>query len=139
MKLSWNRYVDRFHALSQRERLLTLLAVLATILLLGYMAVIEPQLSRQKMARQMLAQQQTDLTSVRAQLAGAQARAQDPDADNRASLQRARQQAIALDQRLKAIERNLMPPDKVAGLLDAFLQRDRRLQLVSLRNLPAVD
>ena len=60
----------------------------------------------------------------------------DPDAANRATLARIRAEIGQLDGRLKGFEQTLVPPDKVAALLEEMLRRNRNLKLIALRTLP---
>lgn len=137
MKEVWSRYAARFDALSRRERGLIGLAVLAFILLVGYVLLIEPSLSRQRSLRQQLQQQSADLHGLREQVKAMQAKLTDPDAGNRASLERVRRAVGEADERLKSLQSSLVAPEQMAGLLDEILRRNRRLQLVALRSLPA--
>jgi MSHA biogenesis protein MshJ len=60
-----------------------------------------------------------------------------PDAVKRAYRDALRKQVAEIGENMKALQKTLVPPDQMAKLLEGMLSRDRGLQLVSLRKLPA--
>ena len=137
MKKLWAKQAARFEALNLRERFFIALTVIAAVLVFSYVGLIEPQLTQQKIAERQIAQQTTELADLQQKVATTQSGAKSQDAANFANLQKAREQIGQSNDRLTVITQTLVPPDKVAGLLDEMLKRNRRLQLISLRNLPA--
>ena len=136
MKAWWQRYLAWFAARQPRERIIVAAAAVGGILFIGYSYAIEPAL---------LASRRAERTAVEARAATAQAIAAaaalakqnvDPDAPLRAELERTRTQLAEQSRRFEAVDRSLVPPDKVPALLESLLARSRTLQLVSLRTLP---
>lgn len=136
MKELWGKYASRFDGLGFRERALVVAAALMGILLLGHVLFVEPQLARQAFLSKQLAKQQNDLKQIQEQMRLAESRLRDPDADNRDALERLRANLSELEGRLRDFEKILVPPDKVAVLLEELLSRNRGVKLVSLRTLP---
>ena len=62
----------------------------------------------------------------------------DPDAENKQKLLRAQQTLKSIDDSLQDLQKNLVRPEKMAGLLDGILRRNHSLQLVSLKSQPVV-
>jgi MSHA biogenesis protein MshJ len=66
-----------------------------------------------------------------------EARKIDPDAANRAKLESLRLQLVQLKALLQVKQQQLITPDKIPGMLEEMLSRNRQLQLMSLQSLPA--
>ncbi len=136
MKKLWKKYADKFDAMSHRERLLIAVAMLVVLLLGGETVFIEPQLVKQKNAERQIQQQTTELRMAQEQLAVLEPRLKNPDAANRAALERAHAEMAAIDTRLKGMEQTLVAPSQMASLLEDMLKHNQGLRLVSLRTLP---
>lgn len=136
MKAQWERLCARFDALLFRERALVALALVGGIVFLGHVFFVEPQLLRAEQQRKRMAAQQAELAQLQAQVTSMEGMQRDPDAANRAALERMRADIGQLDGRLKGFEQTLVPPDRVAALLEDMLKRNRNLRLVALRTLP---
>ncbi|MEW5888819.1 MAG: type II secretion system protein GspM [Pseudomonadota bacterium] len=137
MKQLWQRHADRYDALTRRERLMVLVAVLAVIVVTAYVIALEPAVARQRAARRLLDQHQAELRNLREQLRTTQAQVKDPDAANRRQLEMIRHRMAEIDERLRRMESTLVSPERMAALLEEVLRRNRNLELISLRNLPA--
>src|SRR5581483_278972 len=61
----------------------------------------------------------------------------DPDAANRARMEALKAQIRSADEALQALQRDLVPADRMNALLQEMLARDTRLTLLSLRTLAA--
>jgi len=138
MKLDWETLVNKINDMSLRTRgLIFAMAVTILIVLISTM-FLEPQLAKQKALSQKTVQQQSEIKSIQAQLqAMADARKTDPDTANRAKLESLRLQLVQIKALLQVKQQQLIPPDKIAGLLEEMLSRNRQLQLISLQSLPA--
>jgi len=137
MKQLWKKYAAKFDAMSQRERLLIAMAILAVLLLGGETAFVEPLWVKQKSARHQIEQQTAELRTVQEQLAVLEPRLKNPDAANHAALERVRADMAVIDGRLKGMEQTLVAPSQMAVLLEDMLKHNQSLRLVSLRTLPA--
>lgn len=60
----------------------------------------------------------------------------DPDAVKRSYRDALRKQLAEIDQSMQGLQRGLVPPERMAKLLEDMLSRSGGLQLVSLRTLP---
>jgi MSHA biogenesis protein MshJ len=138
MKLDWKTLSDKIDGMSPRQRGLIFAVAASIVLALVSSLLIEPQLAKQKVLSRKTEQQQSEIKSIQAQLqAMAEVRKTDPDAANRAELESLRLQLVQLKASLQVKQQHLIPPDKIAGLLEEILSRNRQLQLISLRSLPA--
>lgn len=138
MKLDWKTLSDKIDGMSLRQRGLIFAVAASIVVALVSSLLIEPQLAKQKVLSRKTVQQQSEIKSIQAQLqAMAEARKTDPDAANRAKLESLRLQLVQIKASLQVRQQHLIPPDKIAGLLEEILSRNRQLQLISLRSLPA--
>lgn len=137
MKQHWQRLSARFDALSKRERMLIFAAAVIGLALIGYQLLIEPQLVRHAMLTRQFGSQQQAQAQIKARLAELQARASEPDAQNRAALQELRRRLAQAETEFRTVQDSLVPPERMATLLDAMLRKNRALRLVSLNTLPA--
>lgn len=130
----WQDWSARFAAMQPREKLLVSGAVAVAILFGGYTLWVEPGMLESTRLKKTLAQQQTEQEQLRAQLA-ILGQGADPDAANRATLQRLREQLKAAERDLKGFDKTLVSPTQAPGLLQTLLTRHRGLSLVSLSTL----
>ena len=137
MKAQWQRLAARFAALGQRERLLIGVAVLCIVVFLGHSLLIEPQLQRLRADAKRLAEARKELPTAAATLAEMRSRLKNPDVENRAALAAARKDSAGLDAKLRALSGSLVPPERMPAFLESLLARNSKLDLLSLRNLPA--
>lgn len=136
MKARWQKLAGRFDALVVRERWLVIGAVLGGIVMIGTMQFIEPALNRTKLAQHALVEQGAQLSILRAQMLALQSSSKDPDVAARAELAELRKRLAELGERLGTMERSLVPPERMASLLEDLVGRGKDLKLISLRTLP---
>ncbi len=138
MTLDWTTLANKINDRNLRERGLIFLMVVSVLVALIFTLFLEPQLAKQKTLSQQMTQQQDQIKGIQAQLqAMEQTRGIDPDADNRAKLESLRIQLVQIKALMQVKQQQLIPPDKIAGLLEDMLSRNRQLQLISLLSLPA--
>ncbi len=138
MKLDWTTLAGKLNDRSLRERGLIFVMAVTILIAFVYTAFLEPQLTQQKKLTQQMIQQQNQITSIQTQLqALEETRSIDPDAANRAKLESLRIQLVQIKALLQVKQQQLIPSDKIAGLLEEMLSRNRQLQLISLRSLAA--
>lgn len=117
-----------------RERVMVLASlIVATVAIFNFL-VLDPLSVRKRQLTRELATARADITTTE-NLQKLQAA--DPDAVKRAYRDALRKQVAEIDENMKALQKTLVPPDQMAKLLEGMLSRDRGLQLVSLRKLPA--
>ena len=138
MTLDWTTLANKINDRNLRERGLIFLMVVSVLVAIIFTLFLEPQLAKQKALSQQMVQQQDQIKGIQAQLqAMEQTRGIDPDADNRAKLESLRIQLVQIKALMQVKQQHLIPPDKIAGLLEDMLSRNRQLQLISLLSLPA--
>lgn len=136
MKAYWQRYTSWFLARNARERAIVTLALIGGIWFLGYSVVIEPGLIKLRRADRALQEATATTTSLQQQTAVLRATpVKDPDAPVRAELEQLKARLAEQAVRLQAVERSLVPPERMAALLESLLGRSRGLHLISLQNL----
>ncbi|MBI2296628.1 MAG: type II secretion system protein M [Betaproteobacteria bacterium] len=134
MKEQWQKLAARFDALAQRERLLVLIAaVVGTILVFDTLA-LEPLAVRKKRLTQQLAEARQSLKTAET-LVKAQKAVSDPAAVRRSYRDALRKRLADIDRNMQGLQRGLVPPERMAKLLEEMLVRGRGLQLVSLQTL----
>lgn len=138
MKRLWQQYVARMDAASLRERVMVFAAVAVALIALASGALVEPEFIKQRRLSGEVAQRQGDIRKLQEQLqAVAIARGADPDQAMRKQLESVRARAAQAEAKLKDEQRKFVPPDRIGALLEEMLSRNRRLQLVDMRTLPA--
>ena len=121
----------RFDALSLRERSTIGAAVLLGGLMMGYLVLVDPQITRQAAQHKRI----TQMAAQEAQMVALKSQLKDPDAANRAALQEVRKSMAAIDQRLRNVQDSLVPPEKMQAFLEGLMTKDQGLELVALRTL----
>lgn len=137
MKELFKRLKDRFDALKRRERILVAAASWLVVLLVLDAAAVAPLRQRSAAMAKAVAEKQIEAGRIEAELAGLRSRqSQDPDAQAKRRIAELEGSIAAIDVQLEAARSRIVPPDRMAGLLDQLIRRNKRLQLVSLRSLP---
>ena len=136
MKEAWRKLASRYDALLLRERWLIATAVLGGIVLIGFSLFVEPALQRGQLAERSLMEQRAQLSALQAQSVAMQSPEQDPDVAARAELDGLKKQLGNLASRLSVLESSLVPPQRMAGLLEDMIGRKSGLRMLSLKTLP---
>jgi MSHA biogenesis protein MshJ len=136
MKEQWRLLAARFNGMMMRERVLVLLAAVVGTALVFDAIVLQPLEARKKRVTQQLADARQNIKTADA-LVKMQGAASDPEAVKRTYRDALRKQLAEIDQSMKGLQQGLVPPERMAKLLEEMLSRSRGLQLVSLRTLPA--
>jgi len=136
MKEQWQKLAARFDALMMRERVLVLVAAVVGAALIADTLAIRPLEARKKRLEQQIAESRHNIkaadTVMKTQVAVV-----DPDAVKRSYRDALRKQLAGIDKSMQGLQRGLVPPERMAKLLEEMLSRSRGLQLISLRTLPA--
>lgn len=135
MKAHLKAWSAKFDALQQREKVLVAVATVFVIGMGGYSLGVEPVLLRSAALKKQIAQQRTEMLTLRAQIDGLRAQLKDPDAANKVALVELRERIAASDRALHEYDNKLVPPDRVPQLLQSLFVRHHGLQLVSLQTL----
>jgi MSHA biogenesis protein MshJ len=137
MKESWLKLAARVDALSLRERVLVFAAAASVIVFAAYFASLGPMFGRYAALRGQIGQQQDNLVGLDGEIAQKIRQFQrDPDAETRARIETALGESAQLGEGLRAMQKGLVPPERMAPLIDAILRANGRLRLVSMRTLP---
>ena len=135
VKEQWQKLNARFDALVVRERLLVLAAVVAGTAFIFDTIGIRPLEVRMKRLVQQVAESRQNIKLAETTL-NSQEAVVDPDYVKRSYRDALRKQLAEIDQSMQGLQRGLVPPEKMAKLLEEMLARSGGLQLVSLRTLP---
>jgi MSHA biogenesis protein MshJ len=112
-------------------------AAAAALVFAAQLGVIGPLLRKQDLLRSQVLQQQNNIEGINAQIVEKLQQAEaDPDAPVRARLQAVREESGRLGESLRAMQQGLVPPERMAPLLDSILRANGRLRMVSVRTLP---
>jgi MSHA biogenesis protein MshJ len=137
MKERLARLATRVDALTLRERVLLFAALAGLYVFVMHFFGLGPMFAKQDQLRNQIVQQQNNLegidNEIREKVLAAQV---DPDAPTRARIEQARTQLDTLATSLRAMQNGLVPPERMAPLVEAILRANGRLQLVSMRTLP---
>jgi MSHA biogenesis protein MshJ len=137
MNQKWLTFAARIDAMSQRERIMSFAATAAVLVFIVHTGVLGPLLRKQELLRTQVIQQQNNIAGINEQItqklqdAGA-----DPDAPVRARLAAVRDESGRLGDSLRAMQKGLVAPERVAPLLESILRANGRLKMVSVRTLP---
>lgn len=138
MKALLRRYAERIDAATLRERVMIFAAGALVLVFLVNAALIEPLRSKHKRLAAENAQRQDEMRVVQAELQRmAQSQDADPDAAGRQKAGALRAEQAKLNAQIAAEQRRFTTPDRMRGLLDEMLERNKRLRLVELKTLPA--
>lgn len=135
LREQWQKGVARFDALATRERVLVLAAVVAGTALVYDALALQPLEVRKKRLTQQVAESRQNI-KVAENVLTAQEAVVDPNAVKRSYRDALRKQLAEIDQSMQGLQRGLVPPERMAKLLEEMLGRSRGLQLVALRTLP---
>jgi MSHA biogenesis protein MshJ len=137
MKQWWMRYAEKIDNASLRERALIFFAAAFVLVAILNTTLISPLLAKQRAISGEIAQMQSEASLFQGQVQTAvRARREDPDTASRQKLEQLRQQFADYEKRVQEKQGRLVPPDRIAGLLEDILTRNRRLEMVSLKTLP---
>jgi MSHA biogenesis protein MshJ len=139
MKDLYKRYAARLDALTERERIAITVAGAALVAFLAYALFLGPDFERRRMLQARMADQDKQIVAAQAQQQELiRALREDPDVAVRARIEEKRGQLAELDSQIAALQRALIPPERMAGVLRQLVGRGQGVQVLSLRNLPAV-
>ncbi len=137
MKARVEQIAAKVDNLSLRERALIFVAAAFLVVSLIDSLFLTPLLDEQKRLSAQVVQQQEKMKEIQSQIASLlQAKQDDAKSPQRERIRVLRQQIADGDAYLKERRDKLVPPEKMAELLEQVLRRNGRLQLVALNTLP---
>jgi len=132
-----DKIVAKVDGFSLRERALIFFAAAALVVAMVNALFLDPLLEKQKKVSAEVVQQQEKMKQVQAQIAALlQARQADANSPLRERIRVLREQIAEGNTYLQGRRDKLVPPEKMAQLLEQVLNRNGRLQLVALTTLP---
>lgn len=127
----------RIDARTLRERLMLFAALAAAMVFLLYSLVLNPLLARQAALRGQIVQLQDNIGGIDAAITqNLRAYENDPDAAARTRLAALAAETAQLSASLRAMQKGLVAPERIAPLLETILKANGKLQLVSMQTLP---
>jgi len=137
MKRRWLQFAARVEALQPRERIMVFGATVVVLVFLANALVFGPLARKEAALRSTLQQQNATVDGVNAEItAKAQAYANDPNDALRKRLGDVRAETARMSEQLRAMQKGLVPAERIAPLLESILRANGRLKLVSLQTLP---
>jgi MSHA biogenesis protein MshJ len=137
MKLQLIRWSEKIDALSLRERAMVFAAAAASMLFIAWYGLLDPLFIKQAALRAQLSEQRSNIAGIDAEITQkVQAFAADPDIANRARLAALNTEVAQLGANLRAMQKGLLAPERVAPLLGHILKSHGRLRLLSMKTLP---
>lgn len=137
MKQHWTKLAARVDALTLRERVLVFAGVAGLAVFVAYFMGLGPMLAKQAGLRMQIRQHQNNVAGVEGEIMQVLKEYQrDPDADTRAKLAAVREESARLGDSLRAMQKGLVAPERMAPLIDTILRSNGRLQLVAMKTLP---
>ena len=138
MRDKLQRLLIRVDALSLRERGLLLLALLVIVIMLWNKLLLDPLSAQQRQLQSQMHLLRTQIATTEQQAQTIIARnAQNPNRPLRARLQRLESEIAGLNQRLQALTVDLIPPRRMAKVLEQVLNQQAGLKLIRLQSLGA--
>jgi MSHA biogenesis protein MshJ len=138
MKQLLQRYADSIDAMALRERVLLFSAVALVLVTLLQVFLLNPVLTRRNLLSTQIAQQEDETKAIQAEIqALVRPKVPDQDALNREKINKLRGQMAQLDREFQEQQKQFVPPEKMAAMLQNMVAKNPKLQLLSLRNLPS--
>lgn len=137
MKQRLQNFADSIDAMGLRERAMFFGAVALVMMTLLQVFLLNPVLLRREQLTAQIALQEDETKAIQARIdALAKPGAPDQNALNRDRLKNLREQMAQMDRRFEQQQGKFVAPDKMTAMLQNVIAKNRKLQLVSLRNLP---
>ena len=137
MKRRWLQFAARVEALQPRERIMAFGATVVVLVFLANALVFGPLARKEAALRSTLHQQDATIDGINVEIAAkAQAYANDPNDALRKRLAEVRAETARTSEQLRAMQKGLVPAERIAPLLESILRANGRLKLASLQTLP---
>jgi MSHA biogenesis protein MshJ len=138
MLAQWNQILQRYMALSLRERMLVSVSLLVAIAVIWFMLLIDPMLNASKAVQAELNTINKTGTSLQQQLQALKLKQQqDPLRELKDRIAQLNQHIVQVDAQLNEKLHGLIAPKEMAKVLESVLQQHRELKLVKLQSLSA--
>lgn len=131
---TYYKYVARFDAMSIRERILIAVAALAVLLIIWNALMMQPLNNRQKAMQVEL----DEISDNMSRTAAAMEAAMEPRNTALAQLKTTRSDLDEVDHQLSTTIAGMIPPERMAAVIQDVLRQQHGLTLISLRNQPVM-
>ncbi len=135
MREQWQKLAERFGALQPRERIIVLIAVVVGTALVFDAIAFQPAEARKKLLDRQIAEARDNLKRAE-ELMKTKQSVGDSAAVKRTYRDALRGRLAEVSQNLTGLQKGLVPPERMARLLEGVLTRIHGLDLLSLRALP---
>ena len=135
MREQWQKLAERFGALQPRERIIVLIAVVVGTALIFDAVAFQPAEARKKLLDRQIAEARDNLKRA-AELMKTKQSVGDSAAVKRTYRDALRGRLAEVAQNLTGLQKGLVPPERMARLLEGVLSHIHGLELLSLRALP---
>ena len=137
MKQLLQKYADSIDAMALRERVMFFGAIALVLMTMTQVFLVNPVLSRRNLLSEQIARQEAETKAMQERIEVlTRAAVQDPNAANREQLKSLRAQIAQMERQFEQKQQQFVAPEKMAALLENMIGKNRKLQLVALRNLP---
>ena len=137
MKRYWNALENWLAGRTERERIALLGAFVCVVPAFAGLSCVEPALGQRAALIAHMTEQARMLAAAQAQQAEtARVLGTDPNLAVRERVAAVRRELAGIDGELGQLQRTLLAPDRMAGVLQQLLGKDPRVRLMSMRNLP---
>lgn len=131
--------IQSYDKSSSREKKIILYTLVSALLLIGYITMIEPLfLSNAELFEQERKISETNNSLAKKIEDTKNKELKDPNAELRNELDRLMQKSLAHQDKINLLTQALVAPRQMVSLLESVLTEDKKLKLISLRNLPEV-
>lgn len=131
--------IKAYDDISSREKKIILYTLVSALILMGYVAVIEPlAISSFELLEKENKVTEATQTLKRKIEETKNKEFVDPNAELREKLDRLRQKSLQHQDKINLLTQALVEPRQMVRLLENVLTEDKKLKLISLRNLPEV-
>ncbi len=139
MKQYWLKLEARIDAMNLRERAMVFAIASLLLITLVNTLLLDPLHAQQTELSKKVRHEQQQIAAMQAEIqARVKSHDADPNAPMRERLRILKQQAAQMQGDLRGMQKGLVSPDKMAGLLEDLLRGNGRLRLVSLKTLPVL-
>jgi MSHA biogenesis protein MshJ len=136
----FKRYAVRVDNAALRERAMMFAAITLVVVYVFYAALLQPLYTKQRRLGAEVAQKESELRTVQSGLQRMmQAQRVDPDARNRERIAQLQLEVNSLDASITEEQRRFTPPQRMRQVLEEMLEREKRLQVLDMKTLPASD
>jgi MSHA biogenesis protein MshJ len=137
MKQRLQKYADAIDAMALRERAMFFGSVALVLMTLLQVFLLNPVLSRRNQLSAQIAQQEDETKAIQGKIQTlVRPSVPDQDALNRDRLKSLREQMAQLDRQFEQQQQQFVAPEKMVAMIENMIGKNRKLQLISLRNLP---